>query len=306
MNQSVFLTSYGNESGKDRGIIELKFSGGSFVRKSLFPLNGKSNMVINAGHRLITSVQDTIENYLIIMDEKGNEVRRITTEYFYSYGQALGHDLLLASFESGVDTLIDLRDGRCENVQHTRPGYTCAGRSHYIHKIRNDIISVDNALQRIYIYSGNNLKEYRTLDFKDENIRLISTSPEQDYIYLNTEISNELIVLNSASYSVVNRIKLTDRSGVFSGGNACSSDGKYVCVSLRGEDSICVMKMNASGGVKEQTKFLCGKMPRDLMILGHALLVSCTESDCVQAFDLDSGEMITQVGVCRPITFALN
>ena len=150
-----------------------------------------------------------------------------------------------------------------------------------------------------------NLEIERIIEYPPVNIRLLTVHPDGKTAYMNTEFSNELIVLNTSDWSIQNRYKLADHEGWYSGGNAISSDGKYVCVSIRGEDVIHVF-VNNGGCLHHQMKFCCGKTPRDLMFVGHDLFVTCTNDNKVEVYDMNTKCFkVCEAEVNQPITFKM-
>lgn len=310
----LYLSAYGNESGEDRGMIKLSLDveNGILRKEDFIPLAGKSNMIVERGKELITSVQyqdgAAIERY----DRSGSLKKRVKTKYFYSYGQAVRNRLLLASYASGVDSSYDLINDRVvKNVVHRRAGYEGSGKSHYIHQMKDGrVISVENALQQIYVYQDEDLNLASVMDFPaapEKNPRLLSFHPEKPAAYLNTEKTNELIMLNTDTMEVKKTIVLSDTANTFSGGNVTAEDGKYLAVSLRGKNAVSVWYLDEMGCFRSGFEFPCGRTPRALRAVGDYLLVSCTDDDCVEAYRIYKNYVrkTYSLKICQPITFSM-
>lgn len=234
------------------------------------------------------------KNYIMTID--GEKTEFIDSKYFYSYAYKENNYLYLASFESGVDALYDLENNKfLKCIEHNKNNHP---RSHYISRFKNHIVSVNNGTNQLFIYDEH-LNVKREIDFDEINIRLLSF--DDKYMYLNTEISNELIVLDE-NFKILKRIKLTEKSDTFSGGNA--SNHHYVVISLRGEDNLALID-------KEKFEviglFKCGKMPRDLTFYKDYLLVTCTDDNSIERYKIKDNTLIfiDKVNVCKPITFSL-
>lgn len=282
-----FVTSYGDET-HHAGII--KFSMNKYLEeKEFINIDGKCNMcLINNG--LYSSYQGN-ENLLLIIDDNHRE--EIACDYFYSYAYKEDNYLYLASFESGVDSLFDL--SKKEFIKHVKHDKSPTAKSHYISRFKEDIISVDNGTNQLFVYD-NLLNIKHIYDFENIQIRLISF--DEQYLYLNTESSNELIVINE-NYEIVKKIKLTEKES-FSAGNACNSD--YIVISLRGENSLALIRKK---DLQLMGKFPCGEMPRDIKFIGDSLLVACTNENMIQKFKIkkEKLELIEEIEVKKPITF---
>ena len=135
------------------------------------------------------------------------------------------------------------------------------------------------------------------------NLRLLSFHPNGKYAYMNTEFSNEIIVLDMNYFSVLNRVQMVEQEGWYSGGNAISSDGRYICSSIRGEDAIYVFE-TFEDQLKLVKTFNCGKNPRDLIFINEYLFVTCTDDHCIEVYDREFNK-IDSLEMNQPITFGL-
>lgn len=297
----IYLTSYGDRNGAKKGIVKVNFDSSMLNTTEIFPIDGKANMVIETANHLIASVKNK-ENYLLFLTKEGKFVKKILTEYFYSYGQYIDDYLLLSSFESGVDSVLDLKDFSFYHSIHHRDGYSGNGRSHYIRKIKDKVIAVENNFQQLYIYDDCSLRKYQTIDFGEINVRLLAVSTDEKEAILNTEISNELIVFDTDDYHIKQRLCYSKKG--YSSGNVLSKDGLYLCECVRNEDKVYVFKKKNHAWEIYKT-FMCGKMPRDLMMIDHQVWVTCSDENCIQIFDLDRLKQIAEIPVASPVTFAI-
>jgi len=311
-NIILFLTAYGNSENNDKGIIKLNFNKNNkqIKKEDIIHLDGKSNMIIENDVLLITSLKSKEGNYLEFFDKKSLEkIYMVETDYFYSYGQISGDYLLLASFEKGIDSVFDLNTKKIiSNNLHIKSEKEKGGRSHYIKQLdKNRIIAVENMYDQLYVYKNINLEVDKVITFENKSIRLISFHPKEDIAYLNTENTNELIVLDTINLNVVDSFKLTDEDGSFSGGNAISENGEYLFISMRGENTIYIFKNDNNCKLHYVGKKQCGEIPRDLKIVDNYLFVTCSNSNLVEVYEVinDGLNKITQVEVFQPITFSL-
>lgn len=295
----IRLISYGDD-GLSPCIVKLDSTDTANV--SSIQLVGKANMVIETDLWLITSIKEADRTSLVIYDKDGNIIDRIHTKYFYSYGFLKNDYLVLASFTDGVDSSFHIKTKKWKHQIHERANTELRGRSHYIQDIEDKIISIDNALQQIYVYTDASLKEVKVIDFEENiNLRLASYNALDHELYINTEITNEIIVLNSTGFNVLNRFELTHQNHYFSGGNAYDAKRHLICISMRGENAIYVVEKTGKIHAKLKTK----KLPRDLKIIDDKLCVTCFEEDCVEIFDLDAFAKIQEIKVSKPATFSL-
>ncbi len=294
---SIYLTSYGDKEGNNKGIILLQNN-----QQFCCPLNGKANMVIHTDGLLITSIKEKDGAYLELYDEGLNRIKRIKTKYHYSYGQKIGNQLYLASFESGADAWIDLSSFEEKTYLHTSNTYPGTGRSHYIQKIGDNICSVDNAFEQIYIFNQS-LEMLKVVEFNEElSLRLMSINKEKRRIYLNTEKTNELITLDF-DFNIIHRLKLSEQK-CFSGGNAIKTNGESVFVTLRGINQLVEVDVrNDEAKIKRVIETL--EMPRDLLVVDKKLYCTTTKANCIEIYDINTLEKEGQIEVAQPITFEM-
>ena len=303
MDTQVYLTAYGLNS-LDQGIIVLTIDNHGVYSKKCIAVNGKSNMVIKTKDGLICSVQEPEGNYLLFYTIDGTLQEKIKTEHFYSFGTLSNGYLLLASFDDGLDSSYHLTTHQWTSNVHQRSGITTKGRSQFIKRIGNKIITVDNAYQQIYVYEDETLKHFEVIDFEmGLNLRLLSFDEGRNRMFLNTELTNELLVLSIDKWQEIDRIKINKSKSCFSGGNAIDTEHHLVCVSMRCENMIYVFDYDKNMLLVE--KMPTKRMPRDLIVIGESLYVTCTDDNCVEVFSLRSFKKINEIEVMQPVTFSM-
>ena len=301
----ILLTSYGDSKGQKKGIFALDTDYGKAELR--IPLNGKCNAVTRDGNQTIYC-EDRSGIYYLVFSENGSVVKEIETKYFYNYLNVTEDKILLASFSHGVDAVYDKKTGKItKEVIHERKGQDGFGRSHYIRQLKDGwVISVENKFNQIYVYADDGLKIDHIEEFDEKNIRLMSFADEEKTVFLNTEVSNELLVLDGTDFSLKETWKLTENQDSFSGGHTIDDQGRFVFVGIRGEDQIAVYK-NQSGNVSFIEKIECGKMPRDMMYENGLLYVSCTNENAVEVYQMkdDHLVLVNRIEINNPITFEM-
>ena len=300
MKSNIYVTAYGKDN-VDRGIHLLSFEG-KLHREKYLSLSGKCNLVLQHESYLILSVKYANENKLEIYDFDFNFIKSFECEYFYSYGHVKNNKCYLASYENGVDSVFDL-ENECFISHNIHKKEGSKAKSHYIKCLDDKIIGIENGLQQFIIYKNDSLEIERVIQYPPINIRLLSFHPNGKYAYMNTEFSNEIIVLDMNNFSVLNRVQMVEQEGWYSGGNAISLDGRYICSSIRGEDAIYVFE-TFENQLKLVKTFNCGKNPRDLIFINEYLFVTCTDDHCIEVYDREFNK-IDSLEMNQPITFGL-
>lgn len=306
----VYLCAYGDVNHHERGIVRLDIDleTGQLNKEFVLPLKGKCNLVTEYKNHLYLSVKYPEGSRIEVYDEKYQLIKSYPSEYFYSYGQVVENKFLLASYESGVDSVFDFeKEEFTAHCIHKRENYEGKTKSHYIQKLKDgQIVGVENGHQQFIVYEDMNLNVKKIVEYPPVNIRLLSVHPDGKTAYMNTEYSNELIVLETENWSVVDRWQMADEEGWYSGGNAISEDGAYVCASVRGQDRIHVFKPYGNH-ILPVGSFGCGRIPRDLVFVEDLLFVSCTDDNKVEVYDFanEMFEKIAEIDVAQPVTFGM-
>lgn len=312
VNKTVYVSSYGDDQGNQRGIVKLDFRE-DCVETTLYPINGKVNCCIDHGDYVYVPVKEANASYLYVYKKLAKTLhlqRKSETSYFYSYGFTNDdHYLYLASYEQGVDARFDLLTNT--EIIHVLEAGDKHGKSHYIGYTPDKaaIFAIDNGLQNINFYDAQlNIKS--SMAFDNENIRLMSYSSYSNRFYMNTEKSNVVYVLaySNGTFQIEHRVQLLDKEErCFSGGNAISVDGKYLCISIRGSNELQCYAIAQDGAITLFDKVACGDMPRDVAFVNNILCVSCTLSNIVELYRIDEKLIkFHEIPVLSPITFSLS
>lgn len=314
INDSLIVTTYGN-GDENRGIKIIACANNQ--ERQFLPIDGKCNFCLTVNDYLYASAQKESSCCMVeYRYEKGKyiQIGSYPTQYFYSHGVIYKDKLLLASFSDGIDAIYDPNQHKeIDFYIHKRTGYEINGRSHYIGvtQDKSHAFSVDNGLQQIYLYKIVDSKfvlcDIR--EFWEENIRLISYSSFSDCYYMNTEKTNRVYVLEYSDerFHIRYVTDLSYEDGAFSGANAVSSDGKHLCVSIRGDDILYYFAIEPHGKLKLLDKVHCSKMPRDAIFKGDNLYVTCTNDNAIERYDVKDGRLkkVEVIPIHKPITFGL-
>ena len=308
----MILTAYGNEENKDKGIVIIDFLENQYC-KTVIPIDGKANCCLTFQDKLYVPVKKE-KNYIYeyqFIDNNYQKVDEYETCYFYSHGFIKDNLLFLASFESGVDAILDLKTK--QEIDYCIHRNQIGGRSHYIALTPDQkyVYAVDNAYQEIYLYTiqNNHFIIDRILNFGNENIRLMPYSSYSQHGYLNTEITNKVysLLYKNNHFEVTSEIAIETQRQSFLGGNAISNDGKHLCISVRGDNQLNYYDIHLDGSLTLIDSVSCGEMPRDIQFIDNLIAVTCTNSHCIELYQIKNSHLIqiNKIEVYNPITFSL-
>ncbi len=196
-----------------------------------------------------------------------------------------GH-VICASFdpETGLfgDTQSILQEGEAGKMS----------RQHCIvlNKAEDHIYTINLGLDQIIVYriEEGKLTEETVVSVKPESgPRHARLSSDEKLMYVITEYSNEILVYDTADWTLKQSISTLPES--YFGSSHCSTlcispDDRYLYAANRYADSIALMEIGADGLLKLITTFDCGgRSPRHMELTpdGRDLVICCQDSDWV-------------------------
>ena len=203
--------------------------------------------------------------------------------------------LYTANYHAGTFSVIDVNEERLKTVKtvEIRKKAGC-------HQVLfwNDLILVPCLfLDRTMIYDGD-------LNYRDEIVFPEGSGPRHGifskdgrYLYLVSELSNELFVIETDSFRIKDCVGLLENNERHTEGTAAirmSEDGKRLYVSTRGKDLISVLSVDDEKVRLIQTASCGGEHPRDFILLGDVLLSANRFSNQVVSFRIGKDGKITE------------
>ncbi|MBQ6478942.1 MAG: lactonase family protein [Erysipelotrichaceae bacterium] len=129
-------------------------------------------------------------------------------------------------------------------------------------------------------------------------------SKDGKYLYLVSELSNELFVIRTGSFEIIACLPLLENGERNTKGTAAirmSIDGKYLYVSTRGKDVISVLSVDKNKVDLIQNASCDGSHPRDFILLDDVLLCANRFSNEVVSFRIGKDgkveEEIDRIGI---------
>jgi 6-phosphogluconolactonase (cycloisomerase 2 family) len=133
-------------------------------------------------------------------------------------------------------------------------------------------------------------------------------APEGDYLYVVTELTDEVMTFRTSDYKLLNRYVLNAGNPEGGAHIVVSADGKYVYASSRVSntskassqpipDGIAIYKRLADGKLKQLHYQPTGAHPRHFAVSndGTKLVVACRDSNTVETYSLKGGVPVGRV-----------
>ena len=159
-----------------------------------------------------------------------------------------------------------------------------------LNREENLAYTINLGLDQIILYSiadGKLTEEKRISARKGCGLRHARLSEDEKLLYVITEYSNEVLVYDTADWTLKQQISALPKGYV--GSCHCSTlcisaDKRYLYTANRYADTITVMELDAEGLLTLKTTFDCGgRSPRHMELTpdGRDLVICCQDSDWV-------------------------
>ena len=179
--------------------------------------------------------------------------------------------LYTANYHTGTFSVIEVKEGRLKLIR-TVDIQNKAGCHQAL--FWKDLILIPCLfLDRVKIYDND-------LNYKSEIVFPEGSGPRHgvfsndgEYLYLVSELSDELFVIRTGSFEIEACVPLLEsRSTEGTAAIRMSDDGKHLYVSVRGTDVICVLSLEEGMPRLIQTVSCQGNHPRDFILIDDILL----------------------------------
>lgn len=157
-----------------------------------------------------------------------------------------------------------------------------------------ELLTTNIALDMLYLYQvkDGHMFQKRAIQLKRGiGPRHIIFSSDYSRLYLVTEYSNEVLVFDTADYTILQQISTlpADFTGLSNCSTLClSADERYLYAANRFHDTITVFSVEENGYLTYRDEFSChGKNPRHMIVHENTLVVCYLDSDSVSFIRLN-------------------
>ena len=146
-------------------------------------------------------------------------------------------------------------------------------------------------------------------------------APEGDYLYVVTELSDEVMTFRTSDYKLIARYTLNAGNPEGGAHIVVSADGKYIYASSRVSktskapslpipDGVAIYERLANGKLKQLHYQPTGKHPRHFAVSedGSKLVVACRDDDAVEIYALEGGVptgKVEKIEMSQPVYIGL-
>lgn len=287
MKTTIYAGTYTSKSSK--GIYSFDFEDGQMSHSKLFCEIKNPKYLCKDEDGLFTLADFDNGSGVGLLDAEGNIISKVASEERTScYITKSGEDIYTANYHTGVVTHLKYIDNTLKYVNNVQiqDGAGCHQVLVYEDKILVSCLFMD----RVYIFDAD-LKKIGSIEFD------AGTGPrhgvfgkDKQYLYLVSELSNELFVIHTNDWKIEYQIPVLKSGETHIRDTAAirlSEDEKYIYASTRTKDVISVIELNDHKPEVKETVSCGGKHPRDFILIDNYLLSANRNSNEVVCFKLN-------------------
>ena len=301
MKTMLYAGTYTAKSSQ--GIYSFSFEDGRLSSSQLFCEIKNPKYLTKKDNCLITVADFDYESGVALINAEGDIKNKIAFEKRTScFITSEDDDIYTANYHSGIVTHLKLVQDELKfiNSIQIQDGAGC----HQILVFHDRILVPCLFLDRVFIFDRS-LKKIGSIHFNaNTGPRHGVFSKDGKYLYLVSELSNELFVIETDEWNIIHQIPVLMSKEIHVRDTAAirlSDDEKFIYVSTRTKDVISVIELEDHKPTVIQTVSCGGKHPRDFVLLGQYLLCPNKNTNEVVSFKINDdgtlGKIVDRIEV---------
>lgn len=301
MKTMLYAGTYTAKSSQ--GIYSFSFEDGRLSSSQLFCEIKNPKYLTKKDNCLITVADFDYESGVALINAEGDIKNKIAFEKRTScFITSEDDDIYTANYHTGVVTHLKLVQDELKfiNSIQIQDGAGC----HQILVFHDRILVPCLFLDRVFIFDRS-LKKIGSIHFNaNTGPRHGVFSKDGKYLYLVSELSNELFVIETDEWNIIHQIPVLMSKEIHVRDTAAirlSDDEKFIYVSTRTKDVISVIELEDHKPTVIQTVSCGGKHPRDFVLLGQYLLCANKNTNEVISFKINDdgtlGKIVDRIEV---------
>lgn len=301
MKTMLYAGTYTAKSSQ--GIYSFSFEDGRLSSSQLFCEIKNPKYLTKKDNCLITVADFDYESGVALINAEGDIKNKIAFEKRTScFITSEDDDIYTANYHTGVVTHLKLVQDELKfiNSIQIQDGAGC----HQILVFHDRVLVPCLFLDRVFIFDRS-LKKIGSIHFNaNTGPRHGVFSKDGKYLYLVSELSNELFVIETDEWNIIHQIPVLMSKEIHVRDTAAirlSDDEKFIYVSTRTKDVISVIELEDHKPTVIQTVSCGGKHPRDFVLLGQYLLCANKNTNQVVSFKINDdgtlGKIVDRIEV---------
>ena len=281
-------------AGKSEGIYEFFLEDGKLKDPSLFCKIESSKYICKYEDTILSICDFENGSGLSLIDKKGVILDSLCFEKPSScYVGVHGGKIYMANYHAGTVSLLKVEDGKLKLVKTVLIKDKAGCHMVLFHE--DKVLVPCLFLDKIVVFDEGLNKVNEICFPKGSGPRHGVFTRDHSRLYLVSELSNELFVIDMKDLTIIKQIGLLENGETNTTGTAAvrlSDDEKYLYVSTRGKNVLSVIDLEEIALL--QNINCGGDHPRDFILCGEYLLCANRFSDEVVCFKIGKDGRITE------------
>lgn len=308
MEKLIYAGTYTSRASE--GIYRFAFADGKLSDPALFT-KIRNPKYLSVQNGKITTLGDFDHGSgVAVIDEEGKIIEQIAFEERTScFITRNNNRICTANYHTGAVSILEDDGNRLKLIRtvQIQDGAGC----HQVLLWKNLILVPCLFLDRIVIFDQD-LNHQGSIRFNHgTGPRHGVFTKDGEYLYLVSELSNELFVIHTGDWKIEHEISVLPNGKMHLRDTAAirlSEDEKHLYVSTRTQDILSVIELNDHSPELIQTVSCGGKHPRDFILLDDYLICANRNSDEIVSFHLHEdgtiGRIVSRIHVPEAVSLA--
>lgn len=293
MKHTLYCGSYGNE-----GIYKVEVENGKFSAPQLFSrIEGTKYLCVDGEHIVSVYSEGKGKSGVAVLDLKGNKLASLIHEDILScFVSSQSGNICTANYHEGTFSFLKYENGdiTLKKKVFIKEEAGC----HMVFAFKEYYLGFALFMDAVYVFDSD--YEYvQKIHFpKGSGPRHGVLSADGKYLYVVSELSNEVFVVSTADWTILNQVQLTKEKT--DGSAAIRLFGDKLYVSIRGLDEVYELRVN-NNQLEVLSSYSCGgKHPRDMIVLDGQVICANTHSSTLTL--LREGKVVDSVEIPEAVT----
>ncbi len=301
MKHTIYAGTYTSKTSQ--GIYTFDFQNGKLSNPQLFySIKNPKYLCVNQNN-VVSTVDFDEGSGVILMDHQRNVLDKFVFEHCTScYITQKGNRLYTANYHEGTFSVLEIKDNHLTYLQtvHIKEHAGC-------HQVLfwKDLILIPCLFLDQVLFFDRDLHPAGSIDLKKgTGPRHGIFTKDQNYLYLVSELSNELFVISTTDWEIVSSISILPDGQTHKKDTAAirmNKEETRLYISTRTMDILSVVNIEDEQPQLIQTIDCGGKHPRDFILIEDYLLCANRLSDSVCSFEIKKdgtvGNLVSEITV---------
>lgn len=291
--KAIYCGTYGKGDGN--GIYRVRFSDGVLSDPELICRCDSTKYIAESPYGILSVFADKSGAGIQLLDHDGRIIDRVVYEQIPScYVGVQGNVVYAANYHEGTFSTFEITADSISLKK--RISIREKAGCHMLLPYKGQLLGFALNMERIYVFDQDVEETMEIVFDPGTGPRHGVLSDDEKYLFVVSELSNELFAFSTADFSLIDLIKITD-----SGSSAAIRfDNGRIYASTRGQNLISVFSFE-NEKLRMLQQYDCGgSHPRDMIVTDGYVICANLDSDSLCC--LKDGKLVSRISIPQAVT----